>query len=471
MTKGYLGIDLGTTGTKSILFDEKDNVLGRGYKGYGLITPFDRFFEQKAEDWYDAVVETVKIAVKDFDGEIAGVSFSAQGGSFLLCDIDEKGNLIPLTNALTWLDNRADKEAAELGEAYKKITGKKLGAGSGLSRLLWLKKNCADAFNKTKLVLSTSDYIYYMLTGKAVVDYTSAAMFGVFDNENLCWDEQVLDLVGMNKNQFPEIIGAGELIGACKDEFLTLTGLKGKVNVYCGVHDQFAASLGSNYFGDNDLIVSTGTTWVVFGKNANKMGAGFAERRHPAGGYGYFISAVSSGTVLEWEKNFFNTNYDELNAEIEKLDFDPELIVYPFISGNGAYRGKNNLKFSVHNMNYNHTKFDMLKATMEGVAFEIKEIVDRYISKGFNVQNIIVTGGATRSKVWMEILSTVLNKKLYLSEQADGCCFGAYSVARKGADGEFKTFEFSGKTVSPNESLTGKYLEKFAKYNKPLIER
>ena len=204
--KGYLGIDLGTTGTKSILFDEKDNVLGRGYQSYGLITPFDKFYEQNAKDWFDAVVNTVKTAVKDFDGEIAGVSFSAQGGSFLLCDIDEKGNLIPLTNALTWLDNRADKEAEELGDIYQKITGKKLGAGSGLSRLLWLKKNCPDAFNKTKMVLSTSDYIYYMLTGKAVIDYTSAAMLGVFDNENLCWDEQLLDLVGMNKNQFPEIL-------------------------------------------------------------------------------------------------------------------------------------------------------------------------------------------------------------------------------------------------------------------------
>ena len=101
-------------------------------------------------------------------------------------------------------------------------------------------------------------------------------------------------------------------------------------------------------------------------------------------------------------------------------------------------------KFSVHNINYNHTKFDVLKATMEGVAFEIKEIVSKYMTNGFNFKNIIVTGGATKSNIWMKILSTVLNRKLYLSEQVDGCCFGAYSVARKSLDGIFNTFKFTG---------------------------
>lgn len=470
MIKGYLGVDIGTTGTKSILFDEEGNVLGRGYQSYELITPFDNFFEQNAEEWYNAVVNTIKTAIKDFDGELVGMSFSSQGGSFLLCDIDENHNLIPLTNALVWLDNRAKKEADEVADKVFALTGKKISASSGISRLLWLKKNCPDAFNRTKLVLSTSDYIYYKLTGKAVIDYTSAAMIDVFDTQNHCWSEKLLDIIGMNVNQFPMIVGAGDLIGTCKEEFLSVTGLKQQVKVYCGVHDQFAASLGSNYFGDGDLIVSTGTTWVVFGKNDKKLERFFAGRKHPAGGYGYFISAVSSGTVLEWEKNFFGTNFDEINREIEKIDFDTELLVYPFISGNGSYRGGNDLKFSVHNMNYNHTKFDMIKATMEGVAFEIKHIVDQYIKSGFKVENIIVTGGAIRSKVWMGILSTVLNKKLYLSEQVDGCCFGAYSIARKGESGQFVKFEFSGKTVQPKEELLDKYLEKFQKYNKNILK-
>ncbi len=467
--KGYLGVDLGTTGTKAILFDESGNVLGKGYKSYKLITPADKFFEQNAQDWYDAVVESVKTATSGFNGEITGMSFSAQGGSFLLADIDADGKLIPLTNALTWLDNRAGAEAIELGDKHFELTGRKLTAGSAISRLSWLKKHNPIEFSKTKLVLSTSDYIYYMLTGNAVIDYTSAAMMAVFDGETLDWDSKLVELTGLSLSQFPKVIGAGELIGQANQEFLSATGIKGKLDVYCGVHDQFAASLGSNYFGADDIIVSTGTTWVVFAKNAEKINGKFASRRHPDGGYGYFVSAVSSGTVLEWEKNFFNTDYETLNTEILKREFDSDLMVYPFISGNGAYRGKNELKFSVHNLTYNHDKFDMLKATMEGVAFEINQIINSYLDAGFNVGKIIVTGGATRSEPWMKILSTVLNRTLYLSEQTDGCCFGAYSVAKKGAEGQFAQFNFSGMIVEPDTQLVESYLNKFNKYNEILI--
>lgn len=466
MSKGYIGVDLGTTGTKSILFDERGNVLGKGYKGYGLITPKEGYFEQNACDWYNAVGCTVKEAVKDFDGQVAGISFSAQGGSFILADIDKDGKIVPLTNALTWMDNRATEEVEELGDKAYSLAGLKLGAGSSLCRILWLKKHCPNEYSKTKIILTTSDYIYYMLIGKKVIDYTSAYMMDIFDGENLCWNDSLLELVGLNKNQLPKPISAGEYLGDCNDNFIKATGLKGKVKVYSGVHDQFAASLGLNYFGSNDLLISTGTTWVVFGKSDKNIDLNFFKMKHPVGGYGYFASAISSGTVLSWEKDLFSTDYDNLNVGVEKAPFDDKLLVYPFISGNGAYRGENNQSFSVHNVNFKHTKFDVVKATMEGVAFEIKYIIDTCREKGFKIGNIIITGGATRSNAWMQILSNVLGEKLYLSQQVDGCCFGAYSVAKKGDEGEYVTFEFDGNIIEPQSDLLKKYQEKYIAYNK-----
>ncbi len=463
--KGYLGIDLGTTGTKSMLFDENGNVLGRGYQGYGLITPEENFFEQDAEEWYSAVVNTVKTATENFDGEIVGLSFSAQGGSFLLCDIDKNGEIIPLTNALTWLDKRVDANSTDFEKQVFEQVGLKIGAGSNLHKYYWLKVNKPKIFAKTKLVLSTSDYIYYKLTGKAVIDYTSAAMMGVFDADTHNWNEKLINLAGYSLEQFPKIIGAGEYIGNCNKKFIEATGIKGVAPVYSGVHDQFAASLGSNYFDDDDIIVSTGTTWVVFAKNKDKKQFGFACRKHPAEGYGYFCSAVSSGTVLNWERSFYSTDYDEIDKQVPLRKFDEDLLVYPFVSGNGRYRGANVLKYSVENASYNHDKFDVIKASMEGVAFEIKEIVNRYANNGFNIGKIIVTGGATKSPCWMSILSDVLGRTLYVSEQTDGCCIGAYSVAKKGAEGNFTTCNFTGWTVEPTQ-MTNKYQIKFEKYNK-----
>jgi sugar (pentulose or hexulose) kinase len=244
--KYYLGIDLGTTGTKSILFDENSNVLSKGYKGYNLITPFENFFEQNAEDWYDAVVESVKEATSAFNGEVSGVSVSAQGGSFLLCDIDKFGDIVPLTNAITWMDKRAEVEAKELYDSVYNETGVKLTKSSPLALLLWLKKNKPQEFNRAKLILSTSDYIYYKLTGKAVIDYTSAGMMGVIDNENLCYDNKLLSFVGLSDSKFPKVVSAGEFTGYVNDKFLSQTGLKGKISLYAGLHDQVAGSLGGN---------------------------------------------------------------------------------------------------------------------------------------------------------------------------------------------------------------------------------
>lgn len=466
--KYYLGIDLGTTGTKTLLFNEKGEVLGKGYKGYGLITPEANIYEQSPEAWYDAVIETVKLATADFKGEIEGLSVSAQGGSFTFCDVDKNGELIPLTNALTWMDKRAGVEAEELRGVVSKFSKMKLGAGSVLAKILWFKKRKPEVLEKTKLILSTSDYVYYKMTGRAVIDYTSAAMMGAFDNDNLCWNEDLLNIVGLSVSKLPKILTAGDLIGLANDDFLSKTGLCGDIKVYCGLHDQFAASLGANYFEGGNLIVSTGTTWVVFARHQDKKSGIFAGRRHPDGGYGYFNSAISSGVVLEWTKNNYGIPYKEIDALAELSEIDENLMVYPFISGNGSYRGANKLSYSIEGASFKHEKGDIFRATMEGVAFEIKYIVDLYREAGFNIENVIVTGGATRSAIWMQILSDVLGEKLYLSEQADGCCFGAYSVAKKGDVGSYERFDFTGKTVEPNLQNTEKYANKFIKYNQLL---
>lgn len=461
--KYYLGIDLGTTGTKSMLFDDSANVVGKGYKGYDLITPCENFFEQNAEDWYDAVVDSVIQATSGFKGEIQGVSVSAQGGSFLLCDIDGNNNIVPLTTAITWMDKRADKEASELYDSVYNATGVKVTKSSVLALLLWLKKNKTEEFNKAKLILSTSDYIYYKLTGKAVIDYTSAAMMGVFDNENQCYDNKLLSFVGLDDKKFPKVVTAGEFIGYINDEFLSKTGLSGKISLYAGLHDQFAASLGSNYFGKTDIIISTGTTWVVFARSDKKAESDYA-RKHPDGGFGYFSSAVSSGTVLSWEKGVFGVDYKEMDSLASESKFDEKLLCYPFISGNGKYRGDNKLNFSLLNVNFTHTKGDIFKATMEGVSFEIKQIIKNYEDSGFEIGNVIVTGGATRSDIWMSILSDVLGRDLYLSGQTDGCCYGAYSVCKKGDGGGFEKFEFSGKIVKTDIENNKKYQKKFEYY-------
>ena len=469
--KYYIGIDLGTTGTKSMLFNENGEVLGRGYKSYELISKQETYFEQNPEDWYLAVVDSIKEALNGKNYQIEALSFSAQGGSFFLADIDKSGKVIPLNNALTWMDTRANKEAQELssclGEDFASKIGISIGAGLQACKIKWLKDNEPKLFSKTKIILTTSDYIYYKLTNKFVIDYTSVAITGLFDIKNFCYEKDMLKAIGIDESLLPKPILAGEYVGEVNKTALLDLGFNenSKIKVYCGAHDQYAANIGSNYFNENDLLISTGTTWVVFGNSqTHPKNKDFLIAPHPIGGYGVICSAVSSGSVIEWEKKTFSTDYAQINSELQNRKIEDDLIVYPFISGSGSYRGKS-LDYSCHNLSFRHDKFDIIKASMEGVCFEIKEIVSRFKELNINFNKVVVAGGATKSPVWMQILSSVLDEEIYISNFADRCCFGAYALAKKGTSNSFEGFSFDGYTVKPNKEDAEKYASKFEKYS------
>lgn len=473
--KGFLGCDIGTTGTKTMLFDENNNVLGRGYQGYGLFTPFEGAYEQNPEDWYSSLKQSIKEAVKNTDVEIKALSLSAQGGSFFLADVvDEK--IVPLTNALTWMDARAGAEYLELvdeispDEVYD-IVGWKLGKGSAIARLRWLKKHDSANFDKAKLVLSTSDYVYYKLTGKSVIDYSSAAMMGMFSVKGLKYDSHLVELAKITQDKLPKLVATGEYLGEILPDVAKDLGLSEGVKVYAGAHDQYAASLGSNYFSKNDLLISTGTTWVIFGNsetpvfNQHYLSSGV----HPRGNYGVIKSAVSSGTVMEWTKKLIGEEFSVIDKEAAARPVDKGLMVYPFISGGGGWHGKGELNYSVKGAKMMHDKFDLARATMEGVAFEIKYLIDLYRKSGVIDDKIIVAGGAARSEIWMQILASVLDKEVYISNQADRCCFGAFSIAKKEyTQQDFVKFEFDGRVVKPDKSVVEIYKEKYENYNKNL---
>lgn len=468
--KYYLGADIGTTGTKTMLFDESGKAIGRGYKEYPLSMPFEGAYEQNPNDWYSSLKESIKEAIKGVECKIEAISLSAQGGSFFLADIVD-GKIVPLCDALTWLDARAQEEFEELKEKIApedvyKITGWRLSRGSAVSRLNWIRKHQPDLLKKTKIILSTSDYINYLLTGKLVIDYTSAAMMGMFCVENREWDETLVSLAGINKEMLPKLVPTGEYLGDVLPEIANDIGINDGVKFYAGAHDQYAASLGANYFGSNDLLVATGTTWVLFGQSQQRTFGDnfFAPCIHPMGGYGVITSAVSSGSVLSWEKELFRTDYDEINERVIETIPDENLLVYPFVAGNGYYRNGTH-SYSVHNLALRHNSFDIIRASMEGVAFEIEKIVSLYTSCNISADKIILSGGATRSKIWMKILATVLNRDLYISNQADRCCFGAYSIARKNDLGEFVQFDFDGEVVSPDKNLLNFYRKKKDLYN------
>lgn len=463
----FIGIDVGTTGTKSILADSDMNILSKGYLAYPLITPFTGAFEQDPDDWFLTTVESLKQAIKEDVKDVKGISVSAQGGSFFPADKDG----IKLYNALTWLDVRSNAQAEKISlkiepERFYEITGWRLSPSSMICKLLWLKENQKEIYEKADTFFTTSDYVYYKLTGKKVIDYTSAAMTGLFDIHTCDWNEELLSIVGLSKDRLPTLMPCGTVIGTLIPSIAKQLGLSENVKVICGAHDQYAGAIGSGTVKKNDILISTGTTWVVFG-NGDAPCTGeshISPCPHPAGGYGLISSAVSSGTVMEWLKREFNLSYAEIADGVSKTNPDENLIFYPFVSGCGEYRKEKNVCASVLGLTMRHSKYDIIRSAMEGVAFEIKIILSEFEKSGVIADKIIVSGGATSSKEWMEILSTVLEKDILITEEKDICPLGAVVIAEKTiSNGSYKHTDNVKKVVC-NKDLFEFYRQKFERY-------
>jgi len=191
-----LGIDIGTNATKTLLVSSDGKVLGLAQRDYSIIPSPNGWVEQEPEDWWRAVIETVREVVKEnhrFRDNIRAISFSTQGGT--LIPVDSKGR--PLRRAITWLDQRADKESRKLKEErgdtfFYNITGYKLHQGLPLLQICWLKNNERKIFEKTYKFLFVNDYIIYKLTGKYCTDPSNSSITMLYNLRLEKWDPQLL---------------------------------------------------------------------------------------------------------------------------------------------------------------------------------------------------------------------------------------------------------------------------------------
>ncbi len=464
----FLGVDVGTTGTKSVVADVDGAAFGKGYYGYPLITPFEGASEQDPNEWYKGTIESVRTAIKGINSDrIKAVSFSAQGGSFFVAEKREE-TFFPLTDALTWMDVRANEQFVRVSkiispDEFYKITGWRLSPSSMFCRLLWLKENEPDVFNRADAFFTTSDYVHYKFTGKRVIDYTSAALTGLFDIKEKKWSRKLIDIVGISENQLPLLMNAGEKIGTIKADVAEEAGLNNSATVVCGIHDQYALSIASGAVRENDVFISAGTTWVAFGISRELcFSKGYLSPcPHPFGGYGVIGSAVSSGTIMEWLRKQFSVSFEEIEEQTKKRKPDRNLFVYPFLTGCGDYRQEKNVRASVIGLSLGHDRFDVIRAAMEGVAFEIKTLLKEFETAGVNGGKITIAGGGAKNGTWVEILAAVLGSEIFVLSEKDICAAGAAALS----SGNHSAKSLTCKVIVPDKRLVEFYEEKYSRYN------
>ncbi len=467
-----IGLDIGTTGTKALVVDQAGKIHGQGYQEYALTTAPGGQVTQSAKDWRDATVYAIRRAVESVDAsQIAAIGISTQGASMAVCQQVEEAELV-----YTWMDGRSVEQVKTLGQtvgydAFYQKTGWALFAGGDAAKLLWLKEN--GLFRGHEKLASTLSYINHFLTGEFVSDPTNSAIRQFYNIQTQAYDREILSYLGISQANLPEVRPTGSLVGGVLPSVAEQLGIPAGTPVFNGAHDQYCAAIGCGAVNVGDMMLATGTTWVVLGVTSQPLytESGICPGVHPAGGYGAMASQINAGSALKWFKEQIGDSYQEIDrVAATRAEHCKDLFWVPYLAGAGFPSADPQKRASLHGLSLHHNKYDMARALMEGVAFEARRSLAEYQKAGMPVGRLMMTGGAAKSNFWVGVVAAVLPEwELYISECADAAPIGAAVFALKGA-GAIPTLADAPaltrcrKVTPPASQDIAYYQEKFNRY-------
>ena len=461
----YLAVDLGTTGCRSILFDKTD-IIASHYEEYPLITPCEGWVEQDANLWWDLTLSTALKAIekaKISATEIKAISVSSQGITVVPVD----RSITPICNALSWLDTRAEAQTLKIRNDFGEekvfsLTGKPLLSAYTLPKLLWLKENKPEIFKNAYKFLMPLDFLIAKFTGVCVTDYSMASGTLMYDLKNFCWSEEILNCYGIKKDKLPALSEAGKKVGTVLPEVAEKLGLSYDCTVSLGAQDQKCAAFGVG-LEDNVMTVSLGTAAAVT-KYCDKA---YTDENKGVGWCGYvgnnFVTEGvinTAGTSLRWVRDTFfkDENYDVIDKEAKEAQLrGSSLLFYPFLAGGSSpfYYPEGTGNF--YGVTLATKRGDFALATMEGIAFQIKTILEA-MDAYKQVNTVILFGGGAKGDFWPQIIADVTGLEIHIPESFEAASFGAARLAATGRGDNLAPLK-TVKVYSPKKDYGEKYLK------------
>lgn len=439
-----LGADIGTTGTKTILFRADGTPIAHAYRGYTLKTPKVGYSEHDAEEYLSALAETVRevLSGRDIADKVVSVALSTQGGT--LIPTDKAGK--PLAPAIVWNDHRCTaekemflKEFPSADVMYRK-TGWKLGTGLPALEIRHMRENDHALFEKVDYFLTVPSFISLRLTGKAAVDLSNAGIDQLTDIKSASYDKALLRFAGIEEERLPVHIPSGKPIGKLSKEGAALLGLTENTLLVSGAHDQYAVALGAGATESGDILIGSGTCWVVTALGSEPdFESNLAQSVSAVSGlWGSLLSLSSGGVCLEWLRKNIAVGEDGALIDFKTLDREAEavtaaedgLFFFPFAGTYGDGRFK---KASFTGLDLSHTRFHMARAVMEGIVFQIIWFLEAFKTKPGEETGLTLAGGASKSRLWAQMLADVSGLPVRIPALADLSCVGAALLAGTGA--------------------------------------
>lgn len=430
-----VGIDLGTTSTKSVAYDVLGHVAASHSVSYPLVEPEPGYAEQNPDEIYDAVLETVRAVTSQVRERVVALSFSSAMHS--LIGLDPDGH--PLTPSITWADARAAEQAERLrasegGLALHRRTGTPLHPMSPLTKLVWFREQEPKLCQRVSHWVGIKDYVLSRMCGALVTDHSLASASGLLDIHRLDWDPEALHLAGILPEQLPELLPTTAVLPSLTAAAAEATGLPLRTRTVVGAGDGPLANLGSGAVRPGVASCSIGTSGalrvMVEQPGVDALGGVFCyaltEHRWAIGG-----AINNGGVVLAWAGDALAPDLG-VAPELDLLELAARapvgsggLIMLPYLLGERAPHWSSLPRGAYIGLTREHRREHLVRAALEGVCQQLALVLASMRAAGNEVREIRATGGFARSPLWRQMLADTLGMPVQFPAGHEGSSFGA----------------------------------------------
>lgn len=481
-----IGVDLGTSGTKTVLFDENGTPLASKTIEYPLYQPQNGWAEQDAGDWWNAAYNSMKAVVTQSGvnpKDIKGIGISGQMHGLVM--LDKAGNV--LRKSIIWCDQRTSKECEEITQKVGaarliEITANPALTGFTASKIMWVKNNEPQIYEKCAHILLPKDYVRYMLTGEFATEVSDASGMQLLDVPNRCWSDEVLSKLGIDKSLLAKVYESPEVTGKLTAKAAELTGIPEGTPVVGGAGDNAAAAVGTGTVEDGIAFTTLGTSGVVFA-HTTKLSIDPKGRVHTfccavPGAWHVMGVTQAAGLSLKWFRdNFCQAEMDAakgmgkdpyflMDKQAERIPIGADHLLYlPYLMGERTPHLDPNCRGAFFGLSAIHTRQHLLRAVMEGVSYSQRDSVEVLRGMGVQINDMLACGGGGSSPLWRQMLADVFNCPVKTVVSKEGPALGVAILAGVGT-GIYKSVAEGCHAVIKTNPAQNPVAENAAQYEK-----
>ncbi|CAM3961912.1 gluconokinase [Paenibacillus alkaliterrae] len=443
--KYVIGVDIGTTSTKSVLFTVNGSIVASHGIEYPLHSPSPAIAEQDPDEIFRAVLGTIGQAVAKSNvqpADILCVSFSSAMHSVIA--VDKEGT--PLTKCITWADNRSLEWTNKIkndwnGHDIYLRTGTPIHPMSPLSKLTWLRHDHKELFDRSYKFISIKEYVFFKLFGRYVIDYSIASATGMFNLRQLQWDEEALEVAGVTADRLSELVPTTYKLEGLDSSFAEQMNILRETPFIVGASDGVLSNLGVNAIEPGVVAVTIGTSGAIRAVTdkpvTDPKGRIFCyaltENHWVIGG-----PVNNGGMIFRWVRDQIGTA--EI-AEAKQRGVDPYelltelaakvkpgsdgLIFHPYLAGERAPLWDANARGSYFGLGLHHKKEHLIRAALEGVIYNLYSVLMALEELTGKPKKIQATGGFARSELWRQMMADIFDQELHVPESIESSCLGA----------------------------------------------